>query len=105
MTLITPLVCEHLRTRANCEDCALVRAQQRGHGAPVPEPVAVPDEVELADYTLLIEVGPDHFVQIMAGYPVPARLAHLPRQPRDGEPPKKPTARKRTPTAAPTLHT
>lgn len=72
-------LCEHERLGDHCEDCALVKAIERGY-RPAEHPQApAPPELDLAEQHLLVEIGSNTYVQVMAGDDIPHAVRALPR--------------------------
>lgn len=79
--MIHSMHCEHGRLADSCEDCALVRALERGY-RPNAVPTTPTPQPEITEHPVFIDHGDGHrFTFVAAGGEVPRGLSHLPRSP------------------------
>lgn len=76
------MYCEHGRLSDGCEDCALIKAMERGY-RPHTLPALTQPEAEVAETDLYLNHHDSgRYTLVRAGDPIPVELTHLPREPR-----------------------
>lgn len=76
------MYCEHGRLADGCEDCALIKAMERGY-QPHTLPALTQTAPDVADHDLYLNHHDSgRYTFIRAGDPIPTELAHLPREQR-----------------------